>query len=112
MGLAGRGLARHGRLGTCYEYRHPVDEARQGLGGALRGRSPRTREGRLGPTAQNYSGQWSVDRKGANSDAEFIARWLGLRSDLGHGEVHHRLWDACFLIPVSTWACVSAMIRG
>ena len=29
------------------------------LGGALRGRSPRTREGRLGPTAQNYSGQWT-----------------------------------------------------
>ena len=49
MGLAGRGLARHGRLGTCYEYRHSVDEA---VGGALRGRSPRTREGRPGPTAQ------------------------------------------------------------
>ena len=28
--------------------------------GALRGRSPRTREGRLGPTAQKSSGQWSV----------------------------------------------------
>ena len=25
--------------------------------GALRGRSPRTREGRIGPTAQNCSGQ-------------------------------------------------------
>ena len=49
MGLAGRGLAGHFRLGTCYEKRHPVDEA---VGGALRGRSPRTREGRLGPTAQ------------------------------------------------------------
>ncbi len=49
MGLAGRGLAGHLRLGTCHQYRHPVDEA---LGGALRGRSPRTREGRLGPTAQ------------------------------------------------------------
>ena len=58
MGLAGRGLAGHLRLGTCYEYRHPVDEARHGLGGALRGRSPRTREGRIGPTAQNCSGQW------------------------------------------------------
>ena len=30
------------------------------LEGALRGRSPRTREGRIGPTAQNCSGQWSV----------------------------------------------------
>ena len=26
----------------------------------MRGRSPRTREGRLGPTAQNCSGQWLV----------------------------------------------------
>ena len=26
----------------------------------MRGRSPRTREGRIGPTAQNCSGQWSV----------------------------------------------------
>ena len=51
MGLAGRGLAGHLRLGTCYEKRHPVDEACC-WGGALRGRSPRTREGRLGPTAQ------------------------------------------------------------
>ena len=56
MGLAGRGLAGHLRLGTCHQYRHPVDEA---VGGALRGRSPRTREGRLGPTAQKCSGQWS-----------------------------------------------------
>ncbi len=28
--------------------------------GALRGRSPRTREGRIGPTARNCSGQWLV----------------------------------------------------
>ncbi len=59
MGLAGRGLARHGRLGTCYEYRHPVDEARQGLGGALRGRGPPPKEGPQGPTAHNGGGQWS-----------------------------------------------------
>ncbi len=44
-----------------FEYRHPVDEAWPGLGGALRGRSPRTREGRIGPTAQNCSGQWSEE---------------------------------------------------
>jgi len=49
MGLVGRGLAGHFRLGTRHQYRHPVDEA---VGGALRGRSPRTREGRIGPTAQ------------------------------------------------------------
>ena len=50
MGQAGRGLAGHFRLGTCYEYRHQVGEAC--CWGALRGRSPRTREGRIGPTAQ------------------------------------------------------------
>ncbi len=70
MGLARRGLAGHLRLGTCYEYRHPVDEA---LGGALRGRSPRTREGRLGPTAPNCSGQWSVIRDGVSPESELIA---------------------------------------
>ena len=47
--LAGGGLGEFFRLGTRFKYRHPVDEA---LGGALRGRSPRTREGRIGPTAQ------------------------------------------------------------
>ena len=59
MGLAGRGRAGHLRLGTCYEYRHPVGDGCC-WGGALRGRSPRTREGRIGPTAQNCSSQWSV----------------------------------------------------
>ena len=37
MGLAGRGLARHFRIGTCYEYRHQVGEAccrRGGVAGA------------------------------------------------------------------------------
>ena len=36
---------------------------REVLGGALRGRSPRTREGRIGPTAQKTSGQWSETPK-------------------------------------------------
>ena len=60
MGLAGLGLARHLRLGTCYEYRHQVGKACC-WPGALRGRSPRTREGRIGPTAQTavVSSQWS-----------------------------------------------------
>ena len=70
MGLAGRGLAGHLRLGTCHQYRHPVDEA---VGGALRGRSPRTREGRIGPTAQNGSGQWLVVSDGAPAESELIA---------------------------------------
>ena len=51
MGPAGSGLARHLRFSTCYEYRHQVGEAGC-WPGALRGRSPRTREGRIGPTAQ------------------------------------------------------------
>ena len=56
MGLARRGLAKLFRLGSCYDRdtrsaRHVVGE------GALRGRSPRTREGRIGPTAQNCSSQ-------------------------------------------------------
>ncbi len=37
MGLAGRGLAGHLRIGTCHQYRHPVDEAccrRGGVAGA------------------------------------------------------------------------------
>ena len=36
---------------------HTLATARTGPG-ALRGRSPRTREGRIGPTAHNCSGQW------------------------------------------------------
>ena len=64
-GSDGTGGTRWGQtrwIRHLFEYRHQVDEARHGLGGALRGRSPRTREGRIGPTAQNCSGQWSVVR--------------------------------------------------
>ncbi len=54
MGLAGRGEARLVGLGTCSNIdtrsaRHVVGE------GALLGRTPRTRKGRIGPTAQNCS---------------------------------------------------------
>ena len=69
MGQARRGLAGHVRIGTCYEYRHQVDEARHGLGGALRGRSPRTREGRLGPTAQ-MRGERGEKRVAVSSGAD------------------------------------------
>ena len=48
-----------GRSGSSRSYNHTLAAA-GGLGGALRGRSPRTREGRIGPTAQNCSGQWLV----------------------------------------------------
>ena len=54
----GRIWGKHVGTGTMLERGHPVDEA--SLGGALRGRSPRTREGRIGPTAQNCSSQQSV----------------------------------------------------
>ena len=59
--------------------------------GALRGRSPRTREGRIGPTAQLQwsvvSGQWLVARDGATAESELFMRLLGRRSDLRRGEV-------------------------
>ena len=50
-GTGGTGLAKPLRLGTCWivgtrSMREVVGE------GALRGRSPRTREGRIGPTAR------------------------------------------------------------
>ncbi len=90
IGLAGRGLARHFRLGTCSNRdtrsaRHVVGE------GALRGRSPRTREGRIGPTAQ---------RRGEKREKHhFICRQL--ESELAVGwllsEVRESLpsfWDA------------------
>ena len=48
--------------------RHVVGE------GALRGRSPRTREGRIGPTALNCSGQWS------EAALPVLDRWWGNRS--------------------------------
>ena len=65
-GLKERSVANPSRAGTCSNMdtrsaRHVVGE------GALRGRSPRTREGRIGPTAQKCSGQWSVVRDGAYS---------------------------------------------
>ena len=55
MGLAGRGQTRHVGLGACSNI--DTRPTRDVVGeGALRGRSPRTREGRIGPTAQNCSG--------------------------------------------------------
>ena len=86
MGLAGPGWKKLARMGTCHEYRHTVDEACC-WPGALRGRSPRTREGRIGPTARNCSGRWSVVRDYVSPGSELIARWLVLRCDLRHGEV-------------------------
>ena len=55
----GVGVSQPGGRGTWWNtgtrwIRHVAGE------GALRGRSPRTREGRIGPTARNCSGQWLV----------------------------------------------------
>ena len=47
--------------GWTFSIGHPSPMStpgRVGSRGALRGRSPRTREGRIGPTARNCSGQW------------------------------------------------------
>ena len=56
--------------------------------GALRGRSPRTREGRIGPTAQKISGQWLVVRDGALPASELIADWTWLRCYPRYRKVH------------------------
>ena len=61
-GTGGSGLAKLFRMGTCPSV--DTRPARDVVGqGALRGRSPCTREGRIGPTAQM---QRSVDREGAS----------------------------------------------
>ena len=61
------------------------------LGGALRGRSPRTREGRLGPTVQLQwsvvSGQRLVVRGGVLLALALIADWTWLRRYLRHSKV-------------------------
>ena len=66
------------------------------LGGALRGRSPRTREGRIGPTAQNCSSQWSVvggQRKGfAKNRVESVPDCARLQLEVK--EISPPLWNA------------------
>ena len=60
MGLGGRGLAGHFRLGTRHQYRHQVDEAccwggRCGGGAPAQGRADQARP----PRKAVVSGQWS-----------------------------------------------------
>ena len=64
MGLAGRGLARRLRLGTCYEYRDQVGEACCRRGGVA-GAEPPHKGGPNRPDRPEVqwsvvSGQWSV----------------------------------------------------
>ena len=64
MGLAGRFLAKHLRLGTCYQYRHPVGEGCCRRGGVA-GAEPPHKGGPNRPDRpeQQWSvvgGQWSV----------------------------------------------------
>ena len=73
---------------------------RDGVGGALRGRSPRTREGRLGPTAQNCSSQWSVvSCRSRRFQCLGVSRGLAGVSSLQEIRECSRLfWDAlCYL---------------
>ncbi len=88
MGLAGCGLARHFRSGTRHQCRHPVDEACC-WPGALRGRSPRTREGRIGPTAQNCSGQWLV---GSGQRLRFP--WLRVDREMVGAPLRPKAWGS------------------
>ena len=64
MGLAGRCLAKHLRLGTCYQYRHPVGEGCCRRGGVA-GAEPPHKGGPNRPDRPEQqwsvvSGQWSV----------------------------------------------------
>ena len=61
MGLAGRGLGGHVRLGTCYRYRHPVDEG--WFRGGVAGAEPPHKGGPNRPdrTTAVVSGQWSEE---------------------------------------------------
>ncbi len=59
VGLGGRGLARHLRLGTCYESRHQVGEACCRRGGVA-GAEPPHKGGPNRPDRPNCSGQWLV----------------------------------------------------
>ena len=96
-GLGGSGFAKPVRLGTCYQWRHPVDKAYGGRGGVA-GAEPPHKGGPNRPdrTTAVVSGQWSVVRDRAYSDAELISGWFGLRSDQRHGEVRTRIgMQAC-----------------
>ena len=69
MGLEGPGWKKPARLGTCHEYRHTVDEACC-WPGALRGRSPRTREGACARPPKKAR----RERTAFSSDSELIVR--------------------------------------
>ena len=62
MGLAGRGLVRYLRLGTCHQCRHQVDEACCRRGGVA-GAEPPHKGGPNRPDRPTavVSGQWSED---------------------------------------------------
>ena len=83
MGLAGRGLAGHLRLGTCYEYRHQVGEACC-WGGGVAGAEPPHKGGPTRPDRLNCSGQWSVV-SGQWSEGVLILVGTGMGIECGLG---------------------------
>ena len=102
-GAGGQAQGRHLRgldgsggtwLGETLSVGHPPNvgtrSARHVVGeGALRGRSPRTREGRIGPTAQNCSGQWLVV-----SGQRRRYTYFRVESGLGMGPLLPEEWDS------------------
>ena len=79
MGLAGRGLARHLRLGTWHQYRHPVDKACCRRGGVA-GAEPPHKGGPKRPDRPKIQGlgargQGLVVSDGNTFDSELSARW-------------------------------------
>ena len=126
-GNGGRGLAKPFRLGTCWNIdtrstRHVVGE------GALRGRSPRTREGRIGPTARNCSGQWSVVSEGPFAASRGCAEWpcpsccLRCRRTRLHFGMHPSIsCETCEILayharelcrPLTRFECIAAAARS
>ena len=74
MGLAGRGLARHLRLGSRYEYRHQVDEACCRRGGVA-GAEPPHKGGPKGRRPDRPEMQWSVVSDGAAPGSVLTEFW-------------------------------------
>ena len=81
MALAGRGLARHLRLGTCHQCRHSVDEACCRRGGVA-GAEPPHKGGPNRPDRPEL--QWSVD-SGQWSETALILAKPGMGTDHGLG---------------------------
>ena len=82
-GCDGTGVAGSGRAFSIRDLSPMSTPGRVGSRGALRGRSPRTREGRIGPTAQKCSSQWLVvSGQRGRIPCPRVERGMGMASSL------------------------------